>query len=89
MDTQKIRKSLFGESLNEGDAGYLIKASRPTGWESYRLSAQPGRTNMSGQERLDGWLGMTDNINRYARGYRAVTNITRTHYHLTAIDEPA
>ncbi len=87
MDTQKIRKSLFSEPLNEGDTGYLIEASRPAGWESYRLSPRPGRTNMSGQERLDGWLGMTDTINRYAHGYRAVTKITRTHYHLTARNE--
>lgn len=42
----------------------------PPQWREprYSVCARPGRTNQSGEPRLTGWLGTTDNVARYARG---------------------
>jgi hypothetical protein len=37
-------------------------------WKPLTLQRQPGRTNMSGEIRVDGWLGTTDNVYRAALG---------------------
>lgn len=34
----------------------------------YELREEPGRTNMSHEQRIVGWLGTTDNVYRYAMG---------------------
>jgi hypothetical protein len=47
---------------------YLILWSPQQGPDMYSLSSEPGRTNMSREPRLHGWLGTTNNTARYAEG---------------------
>jgi hypothetical protein len=47
---------------------YLILVSPERGEDHYQLRTEPGRTNMSHEPRLHGWLGTTNNVARYAEG---------------------
>jgi hypothetical protein len=70
----------------DGERRYLIEVKPVGGSVVYILSKYPGRTNSSHAERLDGWLGQTDNVNRDARGYYEVVGRSRTHLHLRRLD---
>lgn len=52
---------------------------------AYELRDEPGRTNMSHEPRLHGWLGTTDNVYRYALGRYEVVGRSRTHLHLREV----
>ena len=48
---------------------FLIEVhNQSSGARWYSLEMQPGRTNMSHEVQLDGWLGTTNNIDRTACG---------------------
>ena len=49
---------------------FLIRVvyNNQNGREVYRLAAEPGRTNQSHEQRLEGWLGETNNVSRHAEG---------------------
>lgn len=57
--------------LDAGPEGplYVIEFTNlNTRYNVINIESRPGRTNMSGDERETGWLGTTDNMNRYAHG---------------------
>jgi hypothetical protein len=47
---------------------YLIRVCPEQGAERYELRSEPGRTNMGGKIRYEGWLGTTNGVARYAEG---------------------
>jgi hypothetical protein len=54
--------------LPEGSPGFMIEIS-PQGKENrFVLQSDPGRTNMSHEAKLFGWLGETNNVSRTAHG---------------------
>jgi hypothetical protein len=59
-----------GRELEPGR--YYLILSSPTmirsGGDSYYLSRRPGRTNMSHEPKVHGWLGTTNDIAAYAQG---------------------
>jgi hypothetical protein len=54
---------------------------------TYLLQEEPGRTNMSHEPRVRGWLGTTDNVHHEALGYYEVTGQSSTHLHLREVEE--
>lgn len=69
-----------------GKRTYVTTTSRPRQGETYHLNAQPGRTNLSHEARIKGWLGTTDNIYRSALGYFEVIGHSSSHLHLRETD---
>lgn len=56
-------------NLYVGCVGFLVRSLHANnGAETYHLNARPLRTNVSGEARLRGWCGETNNISRYAEG---------------------
>ena len=53
--------------LEDGDY-YLIKVCPERGEDHWVLRDEPGRTNVSHEPRVEGWLGTTDNVARFGRG---------------------
>lgn len=69
-------------TLEPGTEFYLIHVFSSNGCgkpRSYSIGQPwPGRTNMSHEERVNGWLGCTDNVDRTADGkwvVREVVNV--------------
>lgn len=57
-----------------GDTCYLVRLEDLNrGTTSYRVSAEPGRTNMSHEPRESGWLGTTNDVAAYAEGKCVLT----------------
>lgn len=57
-----------------GSIGFLVRSLHTNnGMETCRLNARPLRTNISGEARLSGWCGETNNISRYAEGVWKIT----------------
>jgi hypothetical protein len=54
--------------LGVGEVGYLIEICPQQGVDRFVATREPGRTNMSREPRVRGWLGETDNVQRVARG---------------------
>ena len=84
--TRIAHKSWVRECLPEvGSRGYLIGTTNVSpnavrsgySTEYHHLADQPGRTNMSNEERLRGWLGTTNDIQEYAYGYVEVIEVNR------------
>jgi hypothetical protein len=72
-----------------GKRCYVTTTERPRSTHpTYHFSVRPGRTNMSHEERVKGWLGTTNDVYRSALGYFEVTGHSSTHLHLREI-EPA
>jgi len=65
----EVQDENLGEDIQEGKF-FLIRIvyNDRGGREMYHLCAQPGRTNQSHEQRLNGWLGETNNVSRYAEG---------------------
>ena len=58
-----------GEDLKVGTVLYWIQREHiHEGWIKNIYLRQPGRTNLSGVERVRGWLGTTDNVQAEALG---------------------
>lgn len=74
------------QTIGVGDEFYLIDVYSSNGFgkpRSYSIAQPvPGRTNMSGEERVDGWLGCTDNVDRTANGKWVVKEVIK----LTGLD---
>lgn len=52
-----------------GDECYLTRrVDLNNNTTSYHVSRAPGRTNMTHEQREDGWLGTTNNVAVYAEG---------------------
>lgn len=65
------------QTIGVGDEFYLIHVYSPTSG-NYSIGQQfPGRTNMSGKERVNGWLGCTDNVDRTADGKWVVEKVVK------------
>ena len=67
IDTQQ-------EPVRVGNVVFLIESIRDGVTRNYAQS-MPGRTNRSGEARLAGWLGETNNVTRYARGLVEVVRV--------------
>lgn len=66
------------EFLRPGDVVFVIESYNfnQRGQERVYGQSIPGRTNRSGEARLAGWLGETNNISRYARGLAEVVRVS-------------
>lgn len=74
----------------QGQQVYVVTSERPRATHpTYTFRATPGRTNLSHEERVKGWLGSTDNVNRYALGRYEVTGHSSTHLHLREVANEA
>ena len=51
-----------------GGIGFLVYVSTVGKVDHYTLQSDPGRTNMSGEALLRGWLGSTNDVGRGAVG---------------------
>lgn len=59
-----------------GEIGYLVETiNTSTGRTSWSLRDRPLHTNQSGEPRLSGWCGETDNKSRHAHGVWRVTRV--------------
>ena len=64
------------ESFAPGQTVYPIHYTHiHRGGEWYGVWAQPGRTNMSHEERLTGWLGTTNDVQATALGAAVVVDV--------------
>ena len=65
---------------NVGDVGFLIESTN-NGYggsvTTHYMQEEPGRTNMSHEPRLHGWLGETNNISKHAKGMARVTRVSK------------
>ena len=68
---------------------FLIRVVPQDREDHYELARQPGRTNMSHEEMLTGWLGETNNVSRYAEGAVRITNDPDGRLRVTRIDADA
>lgn len=76
MATQWIGDEI--SSFNVGDVGFLIRKYHATkGWEKFELRDHPGKTNMSLEIKLDGWLGSTNDISATALGVWKVVRVAK------------
>ncbi len=79
------------DSLQSGSEFYLIgicNQNQTNGAERLVAQQSPGCKNMSGEPCAEGWLGTTDNIDRYAHGkYRVIKVESRELYMGTVIAE--
>ncbi len=75
-----------GDGFAAGDY-YLVEIVPERGGDRYELRDEPGRTNMSCEPRVTGWLGTTDNVARYGRGCVRVTRDARGRVHIRPIAE--
>ncbi len=65
---------------------YLMLVSPQRGGEHYRLLNDPPRTNGSREICTNGWLGETDNVNRYADGAVRVQRDSAGRVRVSAVD---
>jgi hypothetical protein len=65
-----------GQQFNIGDIIYPILVEPENGAERYTYSHRPGQTNMSHEERIDGWLGCTDGVHQTALGKYEIIGFT-------------
>lgn len=62
--------------IEVGKIGFLTSSyDTSTGREWYRFQFAPGKTNLSGEAKLYGWLGTTNNIDRNAHGLVQIVRI--------------
>lgn len=63
-----------------GDEFYLVELTFNNHGGEQRLDAhsEPQRKNMSGEICVNGWLGETDNVNKYALGKHRVVKVFKT-----------
>ncbi len=72
-----IPKKCFDSSLKRR-TGYLIESHRlDSKEENYYIQQNPGRTNMSNQEKLSGWLGNSYGTYSRAHGIVAILGYNR------------
>jgi hypothetical protein len=66
--------------LRPGQVIYPVQHTNiRTGHESISVDTRPGRTNLSGEERTEGWLGTTNDVAAHALGAFEVVSVrTRT-----------
>lgn len=84
------RRRMRAENLRELDAlagreFYVIRRESEQRGVRYGLNVQAGRTNMSREERVKGWLGNTDGVDYRALGRFAVVGRSSTHLHLREV----
>lgn len=79
-------KGLRIEATIPGDY-YLIERAPQFGHSRATLSTSPGRTNRSGEARVVGWLGETNNVNEYGRGCVRVTFDADGRMRVRAVEE--
>ena len=62
--------------IKVGKIGFLTSSyDTNTGREWYKFQFAPGKTNLSGEAKLHGWLGTTSNIDRNAHGLVQIVRI--------------
>jgi hypothetical protein len=78
----------------EGETGYLVRrtftspdALRACVDDVYLLWTRPGRTNLSHEVRVKGWLGDSMNLSDYALGHVRVTKVGPRRILFTEIEE--
>jgi hypothetical protein len=60
----------------KGDTCYIVETvDTSSGREYYEARSQAWKTNQSGEEKLKGWLGETNNKSRYAMGRARITSV--------------
>lgn len=65
------------QTICVGDEFYLIHVYSFTSGTYSIGQPFPGRTNMSGEDRVNGWLGCTDNVDRVADGKWVVEKVVK------------
>jgi hypothetical protein len=65
-----------GNQLRVGDVIYPIEREWDSGETMITYSDRPGRTNMSHEERVSGWLGCTNDVHETALGEYEIVGIT-------------
>lgn len=74
--------------IQPGQEFYLIEISHlHKGWSRRRFDNHPGRTNMSHEERIDGWLGTTNDIQSMALGHWRIDSVTGDTFIATRLDQ--
>lgn len=68
MKTKWIDTDATMMNLPEGSPGFLILISPQEKADRYVLRDTPARGNMSGEAKLHGWCGETNNVSTYAEG---------------------
>lgn len=84
------RRRMKAENLADldtlvGHDFYVIRRESEQRGVRYVLQIEPGRTNMSREPRVKGWLGNTDGIDFRAQGQFTVTGRSATHLHLREV----
>lgn len=68
-------------TVKPGTEFYLINVTSTKGFGKPRSFSigqpHPGRTNMSGEKRVNGWLGCTDDVDRSADGRWVVRKVLK------------
>ncbi len=54
--------------ITVGELVFVVEVSPQSKAEYSEARVTPGRTNMSNEAKLRGWLGDTNNVSRHARG---------------------
>ena len=75
-----------------GETYFLCHSVSGGGTSRWFLDLSPGRTNISNEPKLKGWLGTTNNVSRYAYGLAKVEKFAkngRTCISVVAWDSPA
>lgn len=76
MTTFTVYNTPQAENLQVGQTVYPIRRIHiHNGEQSVELRTQPGRTNMSHEVRIEGWLGTTDDVEATALGQFVVVSV--------------
>lgn len=60
----------------KGDTCFIVETvDTSTGREYYEARSQPWKTNQSGESRIKGWIGETNNKSRHAQGRARITSV--------------
>jgi hypothetical protein len=74
--------------IQPGQEFYLIEISHiHKGWERRRFDDRPGKTNMSHEEKLSGWLDTTNDVALEARGHWRIDSVTGDTFIATRLDQ--
>ena len=83
----RSEKAYCRSHFSKGDIGFLVSRSGE-GVDETLLQKDPGRTNMSNQARLSGWLGSTNNVSSSAWGLGRVVSVAKDGYTLRVVPGP-
>lgn len=88
-DTYRVRSYDFRpDQIAVGLEFYLTETTNTNNGDTWReMLSRPGRTNMSHEERVSGFLGSTNNLSKDALGLWRITKINGSVITAERIDE--